>query len=210
MKTDKEIVLFGYSGHAFVVAEALQKMGYQLAGYLEKQEQKFNPYGINYFGFEQNSTLMNTLKNYAFFPSIGNNMIRRKIFMAFSVQGFEFITAIHPNSNLSSLIKIGSGTLICQGANINPLVEIGCGAIINTGAIVEHECKIGNFSHIAPGAVLAGNVVVGENTFIGANSVVKHGVKIGNNIVVGAGAVVLHDLLDNQTYIGNPAKLISI
>jgi sugar O-acyltransferase (sialic acid O-acetyltransferase NeuD family) len=207
MKKNKEIVLFGYSGHAFVAAEVIVKAGYTLMGYLDKQEQDLNPYGLKYLGFEEDASLMNSLYNYAFFPSIGDNNIRRKVFETFIAQGFEFITAIHPKANIASMVMIGQGSLVCQGANINPLVEMGTGVIINTGAVVEHECEIGDFSHIAPGAVLAGNVEVGYNTFIGANAVVKQGVRIGNNVVVGAGAVVLHDLDDNKIYFGNPAKI---
>ena len=208
MKENKKIILIGYSGHAFVAADAILQAGYNLAGYLEKQEQLFNPYQLNYLGFEEDKTVIETLGQYAFFPAIGNNLIRRKVFSSMKNQGFEFINAIHPKANLSLNIQIGNGTLICQGVNINPLAAIGQGVIVNTGAVIEHECCLNNFVHIAPGAVLAGNVSVGENSFIGANAVIKQGVKIGKNVVVGAGAVVLYDLKDDQTYVGNPAKIL--
>jgi sugar O-acyltransferase (sialic acid O-acetyltransferase NeuD family) len=206
MKGSKEIVLIGYSGHAFVAAEVILKAGYQLAGYLDNHEKLLNPYQLPYLGCEKNEAVFENLGEYDYFPAVGNNIIRRKIYTLINERGYTFIVAIHPRANISSLIKIGSGTLICQGANINPLVKIGKSVIVNTGAVVEHECILGDFSHIAPGAVLAGNVTVGENTFIGANAIVKQGINVGKNVIVGAGAVVLHDLPDNKTYIGNPAK----
>lgn len=206
MKKDKEIILFGYSGHAFVAAEVLLLAGYSLKGYLDTKQQTLNPFGLPYLGIENDESIMSGFITYGFFPSIGNNTIRRKIYEQFAAKGFSFIQAIHPKANVSSLVTIGPASLICQGANINPLVGLGKGVIINTGAVVEHECVIGDFAHVAPGAVLAGNVKVGENSFIGANAVIKQGVRIGNNVMVGAGAVVLHDLNDNQTYFGNPAK----
>ena len=206
MTNNKEIILIGYSGHAYVAAEVLMQTGYALMGYLDKHEQKINPYRLKYLGFEKDDSIMAVFADYGFFPSIGNNAIRRNIYEQFAAKGFSFVQAIHPKANVSSLVTIGPATLVCQGANINPLADLGKGVIINTGAVVEHECEIGDFSHIAPGAVLAGNVVVGHNTFIGANAVVKQGIRIGNNVVVGAGAVVLHDLDENQTYVGNPAK----
>jgi len=208
MKKNKEIVLFGYSGHAFVAAEVILKAGYTLMGYLDKQEQELNPYGLKYLGFEEDVALMNSLYNYDFFPSIGNNNIRRKVFETFIVQGFEFITAIHPKANIASMVMIGQGSLVCQGANINPLVAIGKGVIINTGAIIEHECIIDNFAHIAPGAVLAGKVKVGKGSFIGANAVIKQGVVIGDYVTIGAGTVVLRNIASNSMVVGNPAKPI--
>lgn len=208
MKSKKEIVLIGYSGHAFVAGETILQAGFILAGYLEKQEQQLNPYQLNYLGFEENQSVVETLRQYTFFPAIGDNLIRSKVFNFMKENGFNFIKAIHPRSNLASNIQIGDGTLVCQGVSINPLVEIGQGVIINTGAIIEHECHLNDFVHVAPGAVLAGNVFVGENSFIGANAFVKQGVKIGRNVTVGAGAVILHDLEDDQTYVGNPAKIL--
>lgn len=208
MKSKREIVLIGYSGHAFVAAETILYAGYILAGYLEKKEQQLNPYQLNYLGFEEDKTVIETLSQYALFPAIGSNMIRSKVFNSLKNQGFDFISVIHPKSNLASNVKIDVGSLVCQGVNISPLVKIGQGVIINTGAIIEHECQINDFVHIAPGAVLTGYVIVGENSFIGANAVIKQGIKIGKNVIVGAGAVVLHDIEDGQTFVGNPAKII--
>ncbi|QLH46641.1 MAG: hypothetical protein HWD58_14050 [Bacteroidota bacterium] len=42
----------GYSGHAYVVADAAQLNGFQLAGYLDTEEKEMNPYGIPFLGSE--------------------------------------------------------------------------------------------------------------------------------------------------------------
>lgn len=208
MNKNKKIVLIGYSGHAFVAADTIMQAGYELVGYLDKQEHQLNPYKLNYLGFEEDEAVIKTLGGCTFFPAIGNNNLRSKVFKKIKDYGYEFITAIHPKANIASLIEVGEGTLICQGANINPLAQIGRAVIINTGAIIEHECQIGDFAHIAPGAVLAGNVTIGNGSFIGANAVVKQGISIGENVIIGAGAVVLNDIPDNVSCVGNPAKLL--
>lgn len=208
MNKNKKIVLIGYSGHAYVAAETIIQAGYRIMGYLEKKEHPYNPYNIKYLGYEQDEIIVKELSQYSFFPAIGNNNLRNKVYDAMKVFNYEFITATHPKANIASMVNLGEGTLICQGANVNTLVTIGRAVIINTGAIIEHECNIGDFTHIAPGAVLAGRVSIGTKTFIGANAFVKQGVCIGKNVVVGAGSVVLSDIPDNHTYAGNPAKII--
>ena len=204
----KEVILVGYSGHAYVAAEALLASGMKLAGYLEKHALAYNPFDLAYLGFEEDDEVLQKLINYEFFPSIGSNNIRAKVCSQLLKAGKTFTNAVHPAANVSTYAVLGSGILICRGSNINPLTKIGNGVIINTGAIIEHECKIADFAHIAPGAVLAGNVHVGAYSFIGANSVVKEGVKIGENVIVGAGAVVLNNIPDNQIVVGNPVKII--
>lgn len=205
---NKEVILVGYSGHAYVAAEALLASGKKLAGYLEKKPLLNNPFNLAYLGFEENENILRQLVEVEFFPAIGNNKIRAMVYYQLLKAGKTFINAIHPSANVSQYIESGSGILICRGSNINPFASIGNGVIINTGAIIEHECMIADFAHIAPGAVMAGNVSVGAYSFIGANAVIKEGVKIGANVIVGAGAVVLNEVTDNQTVVGNPAKII--
>ncbi len=204
----KEVILVGYSGHAYVVAEALIASGMKLVGYLEKQVLENNPFDLSYLGFEENEQILQQLFEFEFFPAIGSNSIRAKVYIKLLKAGKTFTNAFHPAANISKYAEIGTGILICRGSNINPFVSIGNGVIINTGAIIEHECKVAEFAHIAPGAVLAGNVSVGAYSFIGANAVVKEGVRIGSNVIIGAGAIVLSDIPDNQTVVGNPAKIL--
>lgn len=204
----QKVVLVGYSGHAFVVAETLMQIGFEVVGYLEKVEVASNPFNISYLGFEQNLYDLEKIKDFMIFPSIGDNFIREKVMSKLERSSFVIPIAIHPQANISTQIKLGDGTLICRGACINPFSVIGKGVIINTAAIVEHECIIGDYAHIAPGAVLAGNVKIGNGSFVGANAVVKQGVEIGKNVIIGAGAVILKDVPDNLIMVGNPAKII--
>ncbi len=202
----KKIAIIGYSGHALVVAECLQQNDYEIVGYFEKEEVKFNPLNIIHLGFERDSDFINKTKNIFIFPSIGDNYIRRKIMTLLIDNNLSIATAIHPRANISKYTEIKEGTIICQGACVNPFAKIGKGVIINTSSIVEHECVISDFVHIAPGAVLAGNVFVGDNSFIGANSVIKQGVTIGENVIIGAGSVVIQNILEKGIYVGSPAK----
>lgn len=202
----KEVILIGYSGHAYIVADVLESIGFKIFGYLDKIPNTDNPLKLNYLGFEQDKGVLENLNGFTFFPAIGDNEIRKKVIQLASEKKASFITAVSPRAYISPRAVIRSATLVCQGACINAFAQIGTGVIINTSSVVEHECIISDFVHIAPGAVLAGNVSVGENSFIGANSVIKQGVKIGRNATIGAGTVVLHDIPDGEIWVGNPAK----
>lgn len=203
-----KLAIIGYSGHAFVLIEAAILNGYDLAGYCDKIESGNNYFQLPYLG-DENSMDFDWTTNYNYIIGIGDNNIRKKIVNRIPEKGTKFINVIHPRTNLSSSIIMGTGNFINAGVVINALASLGNHCIINTGAIIEHECKIGDFVHIAPGAVLAGNVTIGDSTFIGANAVIKQGVKIGNNAIVGAGSVVINDIADGLTVVGNPSKTIN-
>lgn len=201
-----EVTIIGYSGHAYVVCEALELSGHKITGYCDKEEKSLNPYSLSYLGDENANSFLD--KPRQVFAAIGNNQIREKVIKKISTHHFTFINAIHPSAIISKKATIKKGILVAAITTINPFAKIGKGVILNTGCIIEHECKIGDFAHIAPGAVLAGNVTIGERSFIGANSVVKQGSKIGKDVIVGAGTVVINDLPDGVTAVGNPARII--
>ena len=199
----KNIILIGYSGHAYVMVDAIYSAGGTIKGYCDTQVKTSNPYSLPYLGVEDELLLSD--QNWVI--AIGENIIRKKIFENFSHIG-ALANVQHKTAVLGFGVDIGTGTFIAANVSINAFAKIGVCSIINTGSIVEHECKVGDFSHIAPGAVLAGNVSVGNQTFIGANVVVKQGISIGSNVIVGSGTVVIRDIPDGVTVVGNPGHII--
>jgi sugar O-acyltransferase (sialic acid O-acetyltransferase NeuD family) len=204
----KKIALIGYSGHAFVVAEAVELAGDELIGYYDRERADNNPFELPYLGFEGNTgDLTKSIRSgYMFIVGIGDNKLRKRLYQQLALAGMLATVVVHPESIVSPKALVGRGSYVGAGAKLNILASVGEGVILNSGCIVEHECAIGNFVHIAPGAVLAGSVKVGDETFIGAGAVVKQGVRIGSNVTIGAGAVVLKDIPDNQVWFGNPAR----
>lgn len=206
--SDKNIVIAGYSGHAYVVIETAELLGKNVKFYSDKSEANKNPFSIKYIGFEAAENFNFNDKNFQFVLGIGDNNIRQKTANLLVAKKQKILTLIHPEANISKYAKIGEGTLITRGVNLNPFVEIGNYAILNTGCSVDHECIIGEAVHIAPGAVLAGNVKVGDRSFVGANTVIKQGITIGENVIIGAGTVVLNDVPNNSKVVGNPGRII--
>jgi sugar O-acyltransferase (sialic acid O-acetyltransferase NeuD family) len=205
---DKKVILIGYSGHAYVVADIAFENQYEIIGYTEKSRAQNNPFNLNYVGYEREIDFFENKKEAGFIIGIGDNLIREKIYNLITSKDAEIMTLISNTASISKSARIGKGTFVNKNVSINALAKVGSNVILNTACIIEHECEISDSVHIAPGAVLAGNVFVGERSFIGANSVVKQGVKIGKDVIIGAGSVVISDVPDGKKIVGNPSRFI--
>lgn len=205
---DKDVVLVGYSGHGFVVAEAAFLNRFPVKCYTELKPVENNPFELEYLGFEGDEAFEGWANKDYFILGIGDNKIRQKAADLIKSKDKSILNVLHPGISLSKLVKIGFGNFFARNVSVPLLVTIGNNCILNTGCIIEHECIIGNSVHIGPGAVLSGNVKVGDLSFIGANAVIKQGVTIGKNVVIGAGAVVLNDIQDSSVIVGNPGREI--
>jgi sugar O-acyltransferase (sialic acid O-acetyltransferase NeuD family) len=204
----KNVILFGYSGHALVVTDCALSAGITIIGYYDQQAAEINPHNLPYLGNEENADLSNIDPETAFFPAVGSNTLRQKMIEFGEERSLKSIQITDNSAIVSSSAIIGEHTLVGPRAVINSMAKIGRGCIINTGAIIEHECVIDEYAHVAPGAVLAGNVTVGHHAFIGANATVKQGITIGEFATIGAGSVVIEHVGEHETWVGVPAKRI--
>lgn len=205
---DKKVILIGYSGHAYVVADIAIENQLQLIGYTDIEIVQNNPFGLDYLGNEKEIGFFDKNNGVKFLIGIGDNIIREKIFYHIVENKSEIQTLISQSASISKSAFIGNGTFINKNVSINAFAKIGNNVILNTACIIEHDCTIGDSAHIAPGAVLGGNVSIGDRSFIGANAVVKQGVVIGKDVIVGAGSVVINDIPDGKKTVGNPSRII--
>ena len=206
---NNNIIIIGYSGHGFVVCDISERNNLNIVGYCDNEEKIFNPYQLTYLGTENDLEVVEQLKYTNYSIAIGNNRIREKIQTNLTKKGLPLaVNLIHPSAQLSRKIKLSKGVLIAPNVVINAFAEIGEGAICNTSAVIEHEVKLGKYSFVGPNATLLGAVEEGDFSFIGANATIKQGIKIGRNVTIGAGSVVIRDVMDNQTVVGNPQRII--
>lgn len=209
MQDFKNVYIFGYSGHAYVLIESMLDLGYTILGYFDKQEAISNPYDLEYLGFELNVDLKSIIQNDYVFPTMGEGHIRKKLVAVFIEEKLNQFTLIDKTANVSKTATIGLSSYVGKNSSVNALAKIGQGVILNTSSVIEHECEIGDFAHIAPSATLAGNVKVGHSSFVGANSVCKQNIRVGSNCILGAGSVLINNLPNDEIWIGNPAKKIN-
>lgn len=191
----KAINLYGASGHAKVIADIIESMGYSVGEVYDDDPSKLIFRGMRITRNLDNGAL--------WILAIGNNTIRQRIAQQFKLN---YATVIHNSAIISPSVVIGEGTVCMAGAALNADAIIGSHCILNTSCRVDHDCRLADFVHISPGATLCGNVSVGMGTQIGAGAVVLPGIRIGLNCVVGAGATVIRSIPNGTTVVGSPAR----
>ena len=137
--------------------------------------------------------------------AIGNGSLRLHFLQKLKDANFNLAIVVHPSARVSTLAKMGPGSVAFANSVVNIGADIGSGVIVNTGAIVEHDCILSNGVHICPGVCMSGGVYVEKLAWIGIGSVIRQYLSIGANSIVGAGAVVVSDVPDNVTVVGVPA-----
>lgn len=191
--------IYGASGHGSVILDILVNNDIEVEGFIDdkplKEYKSLPVYSRD--DIQSNDELI---------IGIGDNEIRERLVL--SLDGIQFINAIHPRSVVSVNVKIGIGCAIMAGAVINTSTALGNHVIVNTRSSIDHDCIIGDFVHVSPGSTICGGVTIGEGSHVGAGATILPNLTIGRNVVIGAGAVVTKDIPDNSRAIGIPARLI--
>lgn len=208
----KRVVIVGAGGHGQVVADALLQMAMHDAtltpvGFVDDDVALAGKRFLDLPVFGQIASLA-SLDHDAVIVAIGNNQVRRTIFMLLQAQGEAFATVIHPRAVVAPSARIGAGAVLVAGAIVNPGAVIGANVILNTGATVDHHNQIGRHAHVAPGAHLGGDVVIGEGTLIGIGAIVMPQCHVGAWSVIGAGAVVTRNQPGEIVAVGAPARIV--
>jgi UDP-N-acetylbacillosamine N-acetyltransferase len=208
----KKLVVWGASGHALVVADAVRLAGeYEIAGFLDdlhpgRHGEQFC--GALVLGGVEMLDSLWALGVEAIFFGFGNCAARLKLADLVAAKGFSLPTIVHPRAVVANDAVLGPGAFVAAGAVVNSQARIGAQVIVNTCASVDHESVVEDGAHICPGVHLAGGVVVGRASWVGIGASVVDKVRIGAGSIIGAGAVVVGDIPDGVMAYGVPARVI--
>ncbi len=198
---NKEVYFLGAGGHAKVVIEIAEDIGFIIRGIYDQ-----NMEISQIFDYPVSNDIASLSEKSNVFFAFGNNHYRKVSALKYKSADFNLI---HPASVISKRAVMGSGNVVMAGTVINSSVKIGNHCVINTSATIDHDCEIEDYVHISPNAALAGNVKVREGAQVGIGASVKQNVTIGKWSIVGAGAVIVKDVPDNVVVVGNPARIIN-
>ncbi len=198
-------------GHAKVVLEILQAAGHEVIGFLDddlsKKGQLIRTLPV-LGSMDDLSGLIITHNLEAGIAAIGHNAGRRALAEKIKSSGLKLISAIHPTVHLDSDVKIGDGTVLCQGVIVVTGTVIGDCVNIHTGATIDHDNYIEDGANLGPGCHTAGRVKIGQDCFLGTGTVVIPDITIEDNVETGAGTVVIRNLKSKTRYIGVPATIL--
>lgn len=204
-----DIVIWGASGHAKVVADAIRCAGLLRArGFIDdlnpdRRGQAFC--GATVLGGRDRLDGLWADGVRLMALAFGDNTARLRLADEMSALGFRFPVLVHPRAVVAEGVEIGAGSFVAAGAIVNAGARIGRQVIVNSGAIVEHDCDVGDGAHLSPRACLAGGVTVGRGAWVGAGATVRGGLGIGAGSVIGMGSVVLRSIADGVVAYGCPA-----
>ncbi|MBN1587215.1 MAG: acetyltransferase [Candidatus Omnitrophica bacterium] len=206
----KRVLVVGAGGHARVILDILEQRNAEIRGCLDDDPLKEGrPFaGTMVLGPTSRMQEMRKAEpGLSIIIAIGDNSVRRELFVNAREMGYEFVRAVHPSVVQAPSVKIGVGAMVCAGVVLNPGVEIGNNAIVNTASSVDHDSKVGAHAHICPGVHTGGHVAIAELAFVGLGSSVLPRIRIGTGCIVGAGSVVIRDVPDGATAYGVPGRI---
>jgi sugar O-acyltransferase (sialic acid O-acetyltransferase NeuD family) len=210
----RDLVLWGATGQARVLAELLPDLGYRLVAVFDNTPAvvcpfKDVPFYVGEKGLQEwlaGGDRAGTACLVAIGGARGKD--RLEILNRLKLARLAPVVAIHPRAYVARHACVGEGGQILANATVGEGAALGAACIVNTAASVDHDCVLADGVHVAPGATLAGEARVGTCSFIAVGAVVLPRLRIGNHTIVGAGSVVTRDLPDGVVAYGNPARVI--
>ena len=199
-----DAIIYGAGGHGKTIFETLSDLGLKVAGFIDSNKELENKVyrGVKVIGGNEalDGILESGIK--ACFIGVGgptSSSIRIAVYDMLIKTGFYLPPLIAKDSNVSSTVKIGEGTVVLPGATIGPDVVIGKNCIINNNVTVCHDSIIGDHVHLTPNAVIAGDCKIGDGTVIGMCATVLNGTRVGKNCLIHNNVSVTKHLAENET-----------
>jgi UDP-N-acetylbacillosamine N-acetyltransferase len=207
----EELVIWGASGHARVVADAVRSQGnLSIVGFIddnpERKGEMFE--GRQVLGGRDRLAVLLEEGTRSLHVAVGHCAARLEMSELAVAQGFHLKTVIHPRAIVASGVSVGDGTFLAAGVVVNVGCRIGKSVILNTSCSVDHECVISDGVHIGPGCHLGGGACVGRGAWIGIGASVSHRIQVGAGSIVGAGSVVVADIPAGVVAYGVPARVV--
>jgi sugar O-acyltransferase (sialic acid O-acetyltransferase NeuD family) len=202
------IVIYGASGHAKVVIDAIRRAGdYHVVALVADGVPDGSEFeGIPIRGGRECLSALHHEGCSHGFVAVGDPRARLTLSELLIGSGFQLPSIVHPNAVLAEGVRIGEGVFVAAGAVINAGSVIGNMVIVNTRASVDHDASIERLVHLAPGSTLAGHVTVKEGAWVGIGATVLDRRVVGEWSIVGAGAVVTRDVAPHTKVMGVPAR----
>lgn len=156
MGTDCRIAVWGASGHAAVVADAICESGFEVAAFLaDRQFGEADPHARppRYLSDEGLKILVRAGIGKL---AVGIGDKRARLLRAETALNCGFILPLiaHPSTVISKTSVVGDGVFVNAGAVLMANSTVRRMAIINSRAVIQHDCWIGEGANVCPGVCM--------------------------------------------------------
>lgn len=210
----KDIVIFGASGFGREVAWLIERINklrstWNLLGFIDDDD-AIQDRDINGYKVLGKTGDAGKYPGAFFVCAVGASAVREKIVRNLKAVNpdIKFATLIDPSVEMSELVEIGEGTIICAHTIITVNISIGEHVIINLDCTVGHDVVLKDFVTLYPSVNVSGITNIGHAAELGTGMRIIQGKAVGEYSIVGAGAVVVKDIPSKCTAVGSPAKPI--
>lgn len=145
-----------------------------------------------------------------FVVALGDPIDRERAVAKILGVGYQSASLVHPRVEMSSLVSMGDGVVICANTVLTCNIVLGNYVQINIACTVGHDVVIDDYSTLSPGVNVSGNVRIGRRVFVGTNACFINGnarepLIVGDDAVIAAGACVTQSVEANAMVAGVPA-----
>ena len=210
----KDLIIVGASGFGREVAWVVERINaklptWNLLGFIDDAED-IQERDINGYKVLGKTADVGKYKDAYFVVAVGASKVREKIVgnLKSANPNIKFGTVIDPTVEISDLVTIGEGTIICAHSIITVNISIGSHTIINLDCTVGHDAVLQDFVTLYPSVNISGLTDIGHAAELGTGVQIIQGKTVGDYSIVGAGAVIVKDIPARCTAVGSPAKPI--
>lgn len=208
----KKVFIWGASGHALFVMNILSFcQNIELIGFIDDVNVQNTGKLIGGYPVLGGKEILPYLKEQGIEGCIfgfGNCSARFRLGEFIMAEGFELVSAIHPNSSIAKSATIGAGVVVGPSVVIDSNCTIEDNCILNNSCCISHGSFIGTGTHVCPGVIIGGDVTVGACCWLGIGSTVIQKISIGASTYIGAGSLVTKNMPDGVLSYGAPARII--
>jgi sugar O-acyltransferase (sialic acid O-acetyltransferase NeuD family) len=212
----RDILIYGAGGFAREVAWLVESCGesYRCRGFIDDDDSLYDE-PLNGYPVMSLEAATATCPDAAVVPGVGDPSTRQLVMQRVVASGFSTATLVHPRTERSQWLAIGTGTVICAGCILTTNITIGQYVQINLDCTIGHDAILEDYVTLAPGVHVSGWVYIQQSVYIGTGAVILNGTRdgpiiIGEHAIIGAGACVTKSIPADTTAVGVPARPIQV
>lgn len=212
----REIIIVGSSGFAkemlFLLKHSHTKdnQKWLIKGFVDTNRTK-DDMVMGYPILGDDDWLLNYDKEINVVIGIGDPFIKKSVADKFSKNlNIHFPNIIADTALIGENVVLGKGCIICDMNILTVDICIGDFVTLNLSNTVGHDAYIGDYTTVNPGSNISGNVNIGKLCMIGTGSKIIQGLQVGDEAVIGAGTIIIRDVIEKNTVVGNPGKVVKV